>query len=458
MATYQMSILHQASVPNRLGPKQPTSCACMAQGMPQQDSYVLANAGQPLVTIVIPNFNHAPYLAAAIQSVLDQTYANVEIVVVDDGSTDNSRDVAASFADQIKIIHQVNRGLSEARNSGIRAAQGTYIGLLDADDMLEPDYLKTLTTMLSTTPSAHGVICGYRFVDEQNRPLPQIESRRLQEDELYPLLLRGNFLVPESILLHRQCYEDVGPFDPSLSACEDWDMWLSVTKKFRIISTDQILTRHRVLPESMSSSPKRMLENRLTVLLKHVGAEPTAIEPDNQMVRHCYSQGYLTSAVEHLQVGDEFKAIEYLHRASWLYPEILTRLDTFYELGLGNQPKGQRGYLRELDLATNSAGVMRMLTTLLSPESGLGLTTKQQRRIYAAAYNALSMLAYGAGDMRLSRRYLMRLIMSRPGSIFERHYLAKVIGSLVGKHALQWFKSRSIKAWHVSENGWRGSR
>ena len=166
------------------------------------------NIGQMtgLASVIIPNYNHAQYLGDAIQSVLDQTYRNFEIIVVDDGSTDNSREVVAGFGDQVNYIWQENRGLSAARNTGIRRAKGTYIGLLDADDMYEPDFLSTLVSELETDPHAAGIYCGYRFVDHLNHPLPQIESRSIPDDRLFEALVDGNFLVPESMLRRTYCY------------------------------------------------------------------------------------------------------------------------------------------------------------------------------------------------------------------------------------------------------------
>ncbi len=106
----------------------------------------------PLVSIIIPNFNHGPFIADAIRCVLNQDYRSFEIIVVDDGSTDNSREVVAEFGEQVHYIWQENQGLSAARNTGIQAAKGAYIALLDADDMYEPNFLSTLMKALQEDP------------------------------------------------------------------------------------------------------------------------------------------------------------------------------------------------------------------------------------------------------------------------------------------------------------------
>ena len=227
-----------------------------------------------LVSVIIPNYNHAAYVGDAIRSVLRQDYENFEIIVVDDGSTDNSREVIAQFGSRVRAIWQSNRGLSAARNAGLKAAGGAYVGLLDADDMYELNFLSTLVPILESRRDAEAVYCGYRFVDHLNRPLPQQEARLIPSDQLYQALVEGNFLVPESMLVRRRCYENVGDFDERLSALEDFDMWLRISSRHAGIGTTELLTRHRILPSSMSTDTDRQYRNRLAVMRKHFGVAP----------------------------------------------------------------------------------------------------------------------------------------------------------------------------------------
>ena len=150
----------------------------------------------PLVSIIIPNYNHAQFVGDAINSVLVQDYRNIEIIVVDDGSTDDSREVIGQFGDQVKYIYQKNAGLSAARNTGIRASKGIFIGVLDADDMYEPAFINTLVGSLEANPDADGIYCGYQFVDQENNLLPQLENRPVPSDELYGYPAGWKFLCP----------------------------------------------------------------------------------------------------------------------------------------------------------------------------------------------------------------------------------------------------------------------
>ncbi|MCX6043828.1 MAG: glycosyltransferase [Chloroflexi bacterium] len=396
----------------------------------------------PLVSIVIPNFNHARYLGAAISSVLTQSYPNIEIIVVDDGSTDESRAVAARYGNRIRYIWQENRGLSAARNTGIRAASGEYIGLLDADDLYEPHCLATMMAILQANPEADGLYCGYQFVDQQNQLLPQIEARLIPTDQLYDTLLDGNFFVPESVLVHQRCYASAGAFDETLRACEDWDMWLRITRQHVIIGTDAVLTRHRVLAGSMSSDPMRMINNRLAVLKKHIIIAPDAPAEIVRRANKAYSGAYLISAVEYLQAGDEVRASNCLQQAAQRYPALLLQLPTFFELICGNQPKGQRGNFATLDLAANTQVLTRLLDQLFLALDDTTVTALELRQskheIYALADFALGLLSYGARQFAPARRYLWRALCNDPKLRSNQQLISTLTRTCLNPRFVEW--------------------
>jgi glycosyltransferase involved in cell wall biosynthesis len=396
-----------------------------------------------LVSVIIPNYNHGRYLPDAINSVLQQRYEQVEIVVVDDGSTDDSRQIAARYGEQIRTIWQENQGLSAARNNGLRAAQGEYIALLDADDMLEADFLTTLIGLLQANPAADGVMCGYRFVDDGKNPLPQTERRELPPDALHTVLLDGNFLVPESILLRRYCYAVGGPFDETLRACEDWDMWLRISQQFTIISTPRLLSRHRVLPGSMSSNPQRMLSSRLIVLNRHLGAEPKDAAHGNPTQRRVYARAYFTSATEYLQVRDVDQAFYCLNRMAEIAPDMLTELDVFYELALGDQPKGWRGDYLSLDLDWSEQVVAQLLTRLVNE---LAAIRPYRQTAYAQFHYALALLYYGARQFVQARRHLGISFLYRPRKVTDHHWRTTLLKSLVPARVLHALRSKRAES------------
>ncbi len=393
----------------------------------------------PLVSIIIPNYNHAQYVGDAIWSVLTQEYRNFEIIVVDDGSTDNSRDVITQFGDKVQYIHQKNAGLSAARNTGIKASKGVLIGVLDADDMYESIFLSTLVVTLQENPDADGVYCGYQFVDHKNNLLPQIEARPVDHDKLYDALLDGNFFVPESIFLRRYVYDNVGLFDETLRACEDWDVWLRVTKKYKIVHSPNILTRHRILPGSMSTDPQRMLTYRLAVLKKHVGDEP--VGNGSSVAHRAYGRAYLGSCVEYLQYGNTDRAYECFQKLANIYPVLLTELDTFYQLGCGDQPKGSMGDLASLNVKRNSVPLLLMMTSLFS-DSRTGKDVRLlERAASAKAYFALGMLAYGTREFRESRWFFARAVFTDFKYLFNRELTSRWLKSLMSPKLVDFLKN-----------------
>ncbi len=394
-----------------------------------------------MVSVIIPNYNHASYIADAIQSVLNQDYQNYEIIVVDDGSTDNSRQVVSGFGERVRYIYQENQGLSAARNTGIATARGEYIALLDADDMYEPGFLSTLVPMLQADPEAAGIYCGYRFVDHLNHPLPQIEARKIPQGQLYRVLLDGNFLVPESMLVRSQCYQNTGLFDENLTACEDWDMWLRMSARNKFIGTEKVLTRHRILPGSMSTNPNRMLDNRLVVLSKHFGMDSSEKELKLQIKKRAYGQVYLTSSVEFQQSGDIGKAYECFRKMVEWCPDLLTQVDTFYRLGCGQQPKGYMGHFASMDLKQNAEILLDMLDRLFD-EPDMPVTLRGfQREAYAKAFFSLALLNYGARRFQETRWYLLSAVRNEPCYGFKRQFLATLLKSLMDPRLIDRLRS-----------------
>jgi glycosyltransferase involved in cell wall biosynthesis len=399
----------------------------------------------PLVSVIIPNYNHASYIADAIHSVLAQEYPHVEVIVVDDGSTDNSCEVIGSFGQRVRAIWQKNQGLSAARNTGIQIAQGEYIALLDADDMYEPDFLSTLVPLLQANPHVGACHCGYQFVDHRNRPLAQREARSIPAEEFYTTLLGGNFLVPEAILVRRSCYEDVGPFDTSLRASEDWDLWLRIARDFKIMGTTRILTRHRILPGSMSSDPTRMLTNRLIVLGKHVGALDEDSPSTWTLIQRCtYGKVYLKAVVEYLQVENVQQAHLYFKKMAEIAPDLLTRQETLYEIGCGRQPKGSRGDFSSLDIEQNSRTLLGLLDSLFSQRTLSPRLKSERRRIYARAYLVLGLLSYGADHFAQARRFLLRAVTADPLSSLDTQLVTTLLKSLLGSRFVNSLRRRKL--------------
>src|SRR2546426_189289 len=187
------------------------------------------------VSVVIPVYNGEQYLADAIQSVRDQTYQNVEVIVVDDGSTDGSADVAKKFGEAIRYVHQSNGGVGKARNTGIAAARGAYLAFLDQDDLWLPDKLAVQVAYLDSHPEVGAVYCQCQVMG--NAELRSDHMRDLRQRLYYyaePVkddvvgIMRGPCLLMTTTMFRREVLQSIGGFDEAFigAGAEDMDLTL----------------------------------------------------------------------------------------------------------------------------------------------------------------------------------------------------------------------------------------
>lgn len=225
----------------------------------------LARAGDPLVSVVIPCYGQAHYLPAAIESVLAQTYAQIEIVVVDDGSPDNVRRVAAGFPG-VRCVSQANAGLAAARNAGIRESAGELLAFLDADDQLLPRALEHGVEELRDHPEAAFAFGRYRRIAADGTPLEEDIQPRPDEPP-FSVFLRYNYAgVPAAGIFRRAALEEAGNFDESLPGAEDYDLALRLARQFAVRPHDEYVAEYRVHAGGMSRDPATMLEMTLRAL------------------------------------------------------------------------------------------------------------------------------------------------------------------------------------------------
>ena len=231
----------------------------------------------PKVSVVIPLFNQAQYLPEAVESVLDQTYHDFEIIVVDDGSTDESFAAARQYGEKTRYIRQEKTGLGGARNTGIKASQGELIGLLNADDRWLPTYLETMVRLADENPEAAVYYCCAQAMDEHSNDLPQIfGGKSLPVKLMYESLLRANILIPSTVLVRKAIVSAAGLFDQTLrdiDSCEDWDLWLRIAPKHDFVGVPMRLTRYRLYGNTVSSPLTGVQTAVRAVIEKHFGPD-----------------------------------------------------------------------------------------------------------------------------------------------------------------------------------------
>lgn len=215
---------------------------------------------EKVFSIIVPCFNHVSYLRDAVVSVQNQQFQSWELIIVNDGSTDGSAQLAdelASFDQRIIVIHQTNQGLSVARNIGLEKANGQFLGFLDADDIYLPGAFDSIYNFFLKM-DVDLLIGGYSYFTENDF----LHSHSFFDNALLPfILLQNNQAPPVAHFLRREISLLIGGFDSSLKSCEDWDYWIRVAKfggKIRTIP--DVIAGYRYVPTSMSRNPRQMFE------------------------------------------------------------------------------------------------------------------------------------------------------------------------------------------------------
>ncbi len=202
---------------------------------------------KPKVSVIMPTYNRVRYLSEAIQSVLDQTFVDFELIIIDDGSTDDTESLIQGIGDpRIRYAHQQHRGISAAMNHGIRLARGHYIARLDSDDVWLPEMLATQIKVLDTRPRIGLVYSKAQAMNASGTPLEETRafSPRYADDS-FRSMLTGDFTCNITIVVRRQYLDKAGPYDESMAVNEDWDMWLRVAEHCQFAFSDLVLARYR---------------------------------------------------------------------------------------------------------------------------------------------------------------------------------------------------------------------
>jgi glycosyltransferase involved in cell wall biosynthesis len=238
----------------------------------------------PAFTIVIPAYNAQATLQSCVSSALGQTESDLEIVIVDDGSTDRTGEVARGFTDpRVSVITQPNGGLPAARNAGVRRARAETVCFLDADDLLLPHYLQTMSAIFSANPDGDFVYCdAYTFDDRTRRVRKRTTTYYVGRPSPAPItadgmlgeLIRRNFIVIP-VTVRRRVIEAAGLFDESMTAAEDWDMWLRLSAAGHLaVEVPEPLGLRREHASQMSADQDRMVTNHIYMWEKLLAGPP----------------------------------------------------------------------------------------------------------------------------------------------------------------------------------------
>ena len=279
---------------------------------------------KPKVSVLVPAYNAMKYLPETISSVLDQTYQDFEIIIVNDGSSDGIEAWAKQLVDsRIKFISQSNQGLANARNTGLSKAQGEYIAFMDADDLWLPTKLEKQVQILDNDRNIGLVYTWIAIIDENGNLQGKVRKNRVQGNVWLKLTTHNIVECGSVALVRSECFGKVGLFDESLpfSCSEDWDMWLRIAAYYSFGLVKEPLVHYRKHSNNLSSRWQVMDESFQIVLKKAFDSAPESLQNHKSK---SYASGKLIAAWKALQHsdGDCQAAIKNEQLAIQFYPEI----------------------------------------------------------------------------------------------------------------------------------------
>jgi len=226
----------------------------------------------PKVSVVIPTYNRAHLIRRAIESVLNQTYQDFEIIVVDDGSTDNTEKVVRSFEDKrIRYIrHERNKGYPKALNTGITVARGEYIAFLDDDDEWLPTKLEKQTEKFEKVPDKVGLIySGAEVREREKNVIQKTYYPEFKGDVRVRLLLGPMICGSHTALIKKECFAKVGLFNEALKTCQDWDMWKRISDYYEFDFVPEVLSRTYLHNFQMSGDLDALILGKRGIIEKY---------------------------------------------------------------------------------------------------------------------------------------------------------------------------------------------
>ncbi len=258
----------------------------------------------PKVSVIIPVYNSEKTISEALDSVAAQTYAGYEVIVVNDGSTDQSEGVIKKYMRpplNITYVEQVNKGPAAARNAGLRLAKGELVAFLDADDLWDKDKLATAVEAMDANPQAKLVFTDMRHMVNDSLVhssyLRERGYRHLGGGHIYDNLLKGNFIFTPTVVLRRDALNETGLFDERLPIAEDYDLWLRIARRYPVYFIDRPLVTRRRIGSNITENRQTYVQSciRLREKLRDVHrSEPERCKLiERQLKRDRYNLGYI---------------------------------------------------------------------------------------------------------------------------------------------------------------------
>jgi glycosyltransferase involved in cell wall biosynthesis len=282
----------------------------------------------PLISVIIPTFNSGALVCSAIESAIKQTYQPLEIILVDDGSTDGTPELVRKFNGNIVYVRQENKGVASARNTGIGLARGEFIAFLDADDQWLPEKIAKQLEAFKRNAEVGAVHSDlwYWHPGTGNKLARKLGREKFTGD-CYANFFGENRVLTSSIMVRKACFDKVGLFDENLRLAEDWDMWARIARFFKFDYILEPLLYYRVHSGSLSTNKLELEKSLLVVLKKMIGNDPDLMaRVGKNKAKMIMAKVAFNIAYEHLELEDLYQARVYFLKAFRMNPACVNAL------------------------------------------------------------------------------------------------------------------------------------
>jgi glycosyltransferase involved in cell wall biosynthesis len=372
----------------------------------------------PSVAVVVPVYNRLNHLATTLESVLSQTYRDLILLVVDDGSQEDVPGFVSGYPDsRLRLLRQTNQGNAAARNAGVRQSAGQLVACLDSDDVWHPDFLRTCIEYLVTHPLVDVVFSQVRFINAEDRPLPQPVGPEPHSGDLLEPLLMGYPILPSSTLVRRVCFDRWGAYEPGF---DDWELWLRwAAGGCRFHCIDRPLVSYRIHDHNLHLEWESRRSAHVA-MLDHFYSRCELPERAKTMRDAAYAEQYVQFAVRAWQAGRISDAVSDFLQAVRVNPRLLEDLDFYFRIACAHQDQMDYGSSRNLSLDKAQTSVRTVLDAAFKQPGGAVTKVGRRGPASARAYLALSRLAFGVPeDMPAARRFLHKAFAEWPPVVWH---------------------------------------
>ena len=373
-----------------------------------------------LTSFIIATYNRAHWLKLTIENILQQRARDWELLIVDDGSTDNTAQTVANFSDtRIRYFYREHGERCAARNFGLTQARGEFVIFTDDDDFLHPDMLARTQEVHSKT-SAGLIYMGSQIIDEAGQILrqapfvPTIRGNMLRE------LLVDNFGL-QAALIERAWVERVGCFDTALSAAEDWDLWIRMAAAGCTFAfVPDVMFYYRMHADNTIRDWSRMENSSRFVLQRALDAYPTETAPYREIA---LARQSFREALRRAFYRDIETAQQKLSDAFCTDVTLTDNLDIFYQVVCATQPNGYKGTLEYLDIPYGAQFLLGALERTFA-RAASNTTDNARSAAFALAHETIARLYYAKRDLKLARQHFWRALQYQPSRTLRREFAA----------------------------------